>query len=199
MEKLPENPLALRDKLYSKFGSKWLEWLPEVLDSEMFGEGKTPVLSNMMQAIRISMTTDFPWTDWHIFENVGKSFNGQVPNFGILQPLSAGECVTTYRTLQDIAPTREFSEEVIIYIANCIFQNQLVYFPHLPIIKEKLDGLIYDPDLRDKVAQSWKRLQEAKSDKDLLSYDYRDTGVQVQLANLVIVDEYIKEFNSKGT
>ena len=182
------NILDLRDQLFREHGGKWVNWLPEVLDIQI-AKGDA-LLLNKLQAIQVCLSTDAPWREWHIFENIAKTFNHQIPNFGIMQPASAGEAICTMKDLRALRDD-EFTEEVLIYVASCAFTDQLVYLPFEPEVQPYLDRLIYDDDLRDRTKAAWEKV---KDQKKLIDYNYRsDDSLHQQLASLAILDQYIKE------
>ena len=186
------HPLKLRDFLLKEYQVEWLDWVPEVLDDTLLKEQKSDIISNKAQALRICLTTDTPWREWHIFENVGKAFNHQVPNFGLLQPLSLGECEIALRTMEGLRD-EDLQEEVIIYIAARAFTENYVYLPEeweVSIAQDHLDNMIYDFGLKMKTKDSWEKIK----DKDLLDKKFReDDAVHRQLANLAVVQQYIRE------
>lgn len=180
--------LDLRDQLFRKYGGNWVDWLPEVLDIEV-AHGNIMLL-NKLQALQVCLSTDAPWREWHIFENVAKTFNHQIPNFGIMQPASTGECIVAMKALKELRD-EDFTEEVLIYIASCAFTDQLVYLPFAPEVQPYLDRLIYDDDLRDRTKKEWEKV---KDHKNLIEYNYNsDNALHQQLASLAILDQYIKE------
>ena len=189
------HPLELRDTLIDEYKAEWLDWTPENLDYHLLREQKSDIISNKAQALRVAMGTDTPWREWHIFENIGKAFNHQVPNFGLLQPLSVGECETTAKVLKSLRPEEEFEEEVLIYIATCCFTNHLVYIPKEWVISEAqhhLDNMIYDIGLKIKVKDAWERIK----DKKLLDKKFNeDDAAQRQLADLTVIQQFIREYD----
>jgi len=185
------HPLDLRDRLTGKFGRDWIGWLPEVLKKDITTDA---LLLNKIQALQVCFSTDSPWQDWHIFENVGKAFNDQIPNFAIMQPLSLGECLVTKRILDSLRNDL-FSEEVLIYMATMAHKDQLVYIPNEPDIQAKLDETNIDHELKGRVEVAWDDLD----DSHLMDNEYaEDDPVEQQLASLAILDQYLKE-NSGGT
>jgi hypothetical protein len=187
------NPINLRNFLLENHGTDWLDWLPEVTDKTLFDGTYNAVISNKIQALRISITTDSPWLEWNLFENVGQSFNHDVPIFDLFQPLSIGECNTTMWTLSQIQD-ESFSPEVLLYVANIAFHDNYVYLPEeFPISKAQpyLAKLAHDKDLINKVKIAW----ESASKHDLLAADYKDDDViHRQLAKLALVKQYYIEF-----
>jgi len=193
---IPEdiNPIKLKNFLVDSYKADWLDWLPEVTDQTLFGEEKSEILSNKIQAIRACLTTDTPWQEWHVFENVGKAFNHQVPNFVIIQPLTLGECITTMDTMSKLRPEEPFSEEVLSYVASVAANNDYVYLPEELLVgkaQEMLDGFIFDKDLSLKTKAAWGKIK----DRDVLNAKFSDDdSVHRQLAKLALAQQYYREF-----
>ena len=149
------------------------------------------MIENKIQAIALCLSTDTPWLEWHIFENVGKAFNHQVPNFGLLQPLSLGECWVTMK-IMDYIREEDWSNEVLIYVSAIAHANNFVYMPEgseLAKCQNFLDGYGTDMDLKMKTSESWSKIK----DRNVLDAEFRDTPVQVQLSKLVVTQQYMKE------
>ena len=182
------NILDLRDHLYREYKGKWVGWLPEVLEIEI-AKGNE-LLQNKLQALQVCLSSDAPWREWHVIENVAKTFNNQIANFSVMTPASTGECITTMNDLKELRD-EDFTEEVLMYIASCAFTDQLVYLPFAPEVQPYLDRLIYDDDLRDRTKKAW---ETVKDRKDLIEYTYKDDdALHQQLASLAILQQYIKE------
>ena len=135
------NPLHLAAAL-KKMGIAVLGWAPEVLmttidretngwtDAQVSeaiehyhstGTLKTEVpqlVREKIYAIRVVATSDSAQSEWHTFEKVGGAFNDRTAKFGVVEPLSAGECAKTIAIIEDIRPD-SYSNEIKIYIAAC--------------------------------------------------------------------------------
>lgn len=187
--------LELYDFLMENFGSEWIAWTPETIRKSVFDKAGNEVLENKIQALALCISTDTPWLEWHIFENVGKAFNHQVPNFGIIQPLSPGECAVAMEVMAGLRePDEVFSSEVLIYIATCCYTDDLVYLPsemQLGLAQDFLDNLSYNFDLKPRVKELWDKV---KSSPKILDLQIDDTDVvQVQVGKLVMINQYLKE------
>ena len=193
---IPEdiNPIRLKNFLVDNYKADWLEWLPAVIDKEVMGKQKSEILSNKIQAIRVCLNTDTPWLQWHVFEDVGKALNHQVPDFTLVQPLTLGECLTTMDTMKKLRSEEEFSSEVLAYIASIAANNDYVYLPsewEVGKAQPILRGFIHDASLELKVERAWGKL----SDKKLLEAKFsEDDSVHRQLAKLALVQQYYREF-----
>jgi len=198
-QEIPDDisPVKLKNILVDNYQVHWLDWLPEVTDKTVFDGEISEVLSNKVQAIRVCLTTDTPWLEWHIFENVGTAFNHQVPDFNRMQPLTLGECITTMDTMKKLRPEENFSEEVLSYIASIAANENYVYLPRelhvgeAQLILDKMLAGFHEPDFVKMVDYQWNRLK----DKDLLDAKFEeDSSIHRQLANLAIAQQYYREF-----
>jgi len=127
------SPLAILEVLKA-LGPESMAWKPEVLFSRLdpqtdagealesfhsTGEIKSaipPINRHKIFALRIIMTSDTAHTDWHVFEKIGGAFNGRLAHFGVIEPLSPLECVTTVALINAIRPDI-FSGEITSYVA----------------------------------------------------------------------------------
>lgn len=188
------NPLRLKNILVDRFGTDWLDWFPTVTDKALMGDAQNEILSNKIQAVRIALSTDTPWDEWHIFENVGKAFNHQVPDFAVMQPLTVGECITTMYTLKSLRPAEDFSTEVLSYIASVAANENYVYLPNNLLVgaaQPILSTMIHDEDLSRRTQLAWQRLEN----KEVLSATFsEDSPLHRQLAKIALAQQFYKEF-----
>lgn len=189
------HPIELKNYLVDNYKTDWLEWVPEVVDLTILAGKNNEYISNKIQAIRICQTTDTPWDEWHVFEKVGKSFNHQIPDFGIMQPLSLGECLTTMHVMTLLRPEENFSEEVLSYIGSVAANENYVYLPEEMLVGKAqhiLDNFIYDHDLKMKTKAAWGKVKG----KDILDVEFKeDNSLHRQLSKLALVQEYFREYN----
>lgn len=191
------NPIKLKNFLVDNYKIDWLDWLPEVTDKTVFGNQEAEALSNKIQAIRTCLTTDTPWLEWHIFENVGTAFNHQIPDFNRVQPLTLAECITTMDTMMKLRSDEDFSEEVLSYVASIAANENFVYLPedlHVGQANTILRKMTKDFNsfaFVEMVVYRWGQLK----DRDLLNNKFlEDSKVHRQLAKLALAQQYYKEF-----
>ena len=184
--------MDLFDIMMDRYGADWFSWTPETIRKTVLNGQENQIIENKIQAMAVCCKTDTPWLEWHIFENVGKAFNHQVPIFGMLEPLSLGECWVTMETM-DYMRNEKWSNEVLIYVATVAYSNNFVYLPEnspLGAAQDHLDGFGTDMDLKMKTSESWSKIE----DRDVLGAEFKDTDpVQVQLAKLTVAQQYMKE------
>lgn len=185
--------LKLKSFLFNKFGPEWLEWLPEVVNKTLFNQDMDNILTDKIQAIRVCYKTDAPWTEWDIFENVGKAFNHQKTHFGFIQPLTLGECVSTSEIMSKLRPKEKFSDEVLSYIGSVAASEDYLYIPEnykAAKGQKYLDKFVHDKDVQSEIKSIWGKIKK----KPLLELDYKeDSLLQQQIAQLAILDQYVKE------
>lgn len=184
--------IELFDFLMEHYKTEWIDWLPETIKKTILNGESNEIIENKIQALATCLSTDTPWLEWHIFENVGKAFNHQVPNFGLLQPLSLGECWVTMKTMEYMRD-EDWSNEVLLYVATVAYTNNYVYLPEeseLAPVQEHLDSFGANVlDLKMKTAESWGKIR----DRDVLGAEFKETPLQVQLAKLSVAQQYMKE------
>lgn len=198
------NAIPLFELLMSNYGTSWIGWLPEVIKKTILNNRSNEIIENKIQALAVCLSTDTPWLEWHIFENVAKAFNHQVPNFGYTEPLSLGECWVTVRTMNYLRQ-EDWSNEVKIYIATVAFQNNYVYLPReseLEMAQRFLDGFVIYPDLKMQVSQYWDKLRVSQKldktdDISILDREFSETPVQIQLSKIAIAKQYLLENTEK--
>lgn len=185
--------LKLNDYLFSKFNDEWIDWLPEALNVTLFGKNRDDVLTDKIQALSVCHKTDAPWTEWDIFENVGKAFNHQKPTFNIIQPLTLGECAVTAELMSKIRPEEEFWDEVLSYIGVVAATENYTYIPEELLISKAqkyLDKFVHDKDVFSELKELWPKLKG----RPLLEANYmEDKLLHQQIIKLAILEQYVKE------
>jgi hypothetical protein len=185
--------MELFDFLMKHYKTEWFEWYPETITKTILNGKENEIILNKILALATCCKTDTPWLEWHIFENVGKAFNHQVPNFGYIQPLSVGECWVTMKTMEYMRSSEDWSNEVMIYIATVCYANNFVYLPENSVLskaQDHLDGFGTDLDLKMKTKESWSKIEG----RNVLDAEFNeDDPVQVQLAKLSLAQQYMKE------
>lgn len=188
MEKESSIPiLKIIESLNDKYD--WYDWEPETLWQTIegdFSSHPSTEVKNILQAFQVAARTNYPFEDWHIFENVGQAFNENSVNFGQVQPLEMDEAAYTIKILTMLRPKQEFTDDIKAYIASCAKEAGMVYLPEdlYPAGCQKfLDTMGNDVGLRDRVASLYPKI---------LKMDL-DTAIGIQLARLSEVIDYVKE------
>lgn len=127
------HPVALGVACHKLFGEDWLSWEPRTIYEELRDRGFGNISQHRsntqkLQAFRTARNTIMPWMEWEVFEKVGHAFNGYVPNFDLIEPLSIGEVMITVDCLRacQVVP---FADEVKRYIAACGENEELEFLP----------------------------------------------------------------------
>lgn len=177
------SPVQLFALLNREYNDDWQDWEPETLwltlDTE-HGIEASPEVKNMIQALQVVCKTNFPFEDWHVFENVGHAFNQNPVNFGLVQPLELDEIALTMKILKEIRPEAEYEDDIYGYIAACAKHSGVVFLPpHLfgEQAQGFLDGLGNDMDLKSQVMQNFRNDYQGET----------ESALGVQLARLAEV------------
>ena len=191
------HPLLIAALMKTKYGDSWASWLPETLWETLRRDigPVSEVSQNKIQALAVSLATNFTWSDWTTFENCGRAFNNTIPIFGQLQPLSPGEAAFTVSVL-DALTEEELSSEVLGYIASVCMYNGIVYAPEdmFGKVQPFIDAQSKDTAIRDEVKKAWASLgKQDISQVDLID----DRPLDVQVTKLWSVREYLSMMSSR--
>lgn len=118
--------------LNEHYNHDWWDWEPETiwrtlkLDHDI---ESTEEVKNIVQALQVVVKTDFPFEEWHVFENVAHAFNRGPVNFGQMQPIDLDEAALAIAILKKIRPKSEYQQEVCGYLGACAKHCGMVYMP----------------------------------------------------------------------
>jgi len=179
------HPILLFRYLKDKYDKGWLDWTPETLKSEL------PMMSNInrgkVHALAMINIHDIAWNEWDVFEKCGQAFNGNYVNFGIVQPLSPGQCAFTIRVMDRI-DDRKMGSETLSYIASILYDRGYVYAPpelfdetqtHLEIMQPS-----HIPEMVKHIKKVWKKPIVNVKENDIM---------HTQILRLQAVKLYIDE------
>lgn len=124
--------LGIYGILNEHYGREWWQWEPETVWTTLqksHGIDPDEDLRNLISALQLTVTTNQPFENWHIFEKVGHAFNFNPVNFGIVQPLEIEEAALTLKLLRTIRPKQEFDSEICAYLAASARNAGLVALP----------------------------------------------------------------------
>jgi hypothetical protein len=153
-------PRALFSLLNEQHGEDWWDWEPETLRAEIDLDD-----IEIVQALQVLCRTNYPFEEWHVFENVVHALTGNVVHFGSLQPVEMDEAACAIKLMREIRPKQEFDDEVCGYLAACAKHAGIVYLPSdlFPArCQHFLDGLNNDMELKA-VVQSGKHTNDQES------------------------------------
>lgn len=124
--------LGIYGILNEHYGREWWHWEPETVWQTLSREQGIRVdddLRNLISALQLTVTTNQPFENWHVFEKVGHAFNFNPVNFGVVQPLEPQEAALALKLLRAIRPKQEFDSEICGYLAALAKNAGLVYLP----------------------------------------------------------------------
>ena len=176
--------LGIYGLLNEHYGRDWWGWEPETVWQTLRHEqsvDSSEDLRNLVSALQLTVTTNQPFENWHIFEKVGHALNTNPVNFGVVQPLEIEEAALTLKILREIRPKQGFDAEICAYIAASAKTAGLVWLDPSVFTEgcqSFLDEMGNDLPLRDAVAQKI----------DTKSIDY-----EIQIARLKDIERYIAE------
>lgn len=192
---------ALHNTLVRHYKADWVDWLPEtlwrqlVLDNFVHSDDEMPrVIKEKILALQVALSTNRPWVEFEVFENVSTAFDGDVPSPFVLEPRTAEEALFTMHCLKTIRPDEKFAPEVLIYVASCFANDGITHVGParcLDGVQQYLDKLIYEHELSARVAKVFANLW---AQRDTLSVatlaDAEDDPLKVQLRKLYGVYTY---------
>lgn len=124
--------LAVFKLLNTHYGHDWWDWEPETLWQTLKSDHDieaTEEIKNIIQALQVVVKTDYPFEEWHVFENVTHAFNKSPVSFARMQPVDLDEAALTIRILKEIRPKSEYHSEVCGYLGACAKNCGMVYLP----------------------------------------------------------------------
>lgn len=184
------SPLKIFHLLNDHYGESWHDWEPETIWATLErGEGLHPddALKNVVMALQITASTDYPFEHWHAFEKVGQAFNMNHVDFFAVQPLELNEISWTIYALKLVKPKAVFDHEIMAYIAAAAHDAGVTYLP---------------PELFGSAAQAeLAKLAEDHSGIGALTAaawpskpgpEGQDVALRIQLARLNEIKNYVK-------
>lgn len=124
--------LGIYGTLNDHYERLWWDWEPETVWQTLQKEQGIDTgedLKNLISALQLTVTTNQPFENWHVFEKVGHAFNMNPVNFGVVQPLEPQEAALTLQLLKAIRPKQDFDSEICGYIAAVAKNSGLVHLP----------------------------------------------------------------------
>ena len=126
------HPVVLQALLRGAFGDDWLEWEAETfaprIAEEFLGVGLSALNLSKVQAVRTLLLSDAFWERWEIFLACCMPFNGEFPDFVMMQVPSVGQvliaCSTAGHVRTEAVPA--WSEELKAYIKT-VYEHDGLY------------------------------------------------------------------------
>jgi len=126
---------ALRRHLSKSYGFGWTEWDPATLIRFVNIEfGETNEWTNQkILALSLALTSDKPWTEYDVFENVCLAFNNHIPTWGVTEPMDTFEMAFGIGVLDAIRQD-EYDDDVLGYMAATYLHSGVIALPDsLPV------------------------------------------------------------------
>lgn len=197
---------ALHNMLLKKYGPDWIHWLPSTLWRQLALDGlvldehaaSVPrVIKERILALQVALSTNRPWVEYEVFENVATAFSGDVPHPFTLEPRSAEECLLCMHCLNSIRHDERYEPEVLVYVASCFVHDGFVHVGPAPFMQQVqvyVDKLIYDHVLSMHTKKIFTKLWSAR--KTISTDQLMGTGddpLKVQLRKLYGAYQYLED------
>lgn len=125
------HPVVLDFALLKVYQEEWFRWEPETLWEEIPKTFSTQISELCRQKIRALQAVHrsvMPWHKWQVFEKVAQAFNGNIPNFKVMQALSLEELYAAVDILDTLKKT-EFNDEVRLFMAGIVLHEDVFFVP----------------------------------------------------------------------
>jgi len=171
------------EALNENHGKDWWDWEPETVWQTLAveqGIAADQELKDLVMALQIAVTTNYPFESWNVFEKVTCAFNQNDVDFHVIQPPEIDEIAFTVSVLRTLrGESTPYEDEVLGYIAACAKHSGIVYLPpelYPSRAQEFLDKLNNDLELKARV--------QSKKDDGSAAY-------KIQALQLKEVAEYV--------
>jgi hypothetical protein len=84
---------------------------------------------NKLNAEIVVTTTNYPYENFYVFENIIRALNGIIPNIHLMEGLEPEWLWYGLYKLQELRPGMEYSHEVIEYIKFVLSDNGIYFLP----------------------------------------------------------------------
>lgn len=125
------HPVVLDFALTKVYQDSWHTWEPETLWEEIPHAFSTQISELCRQKIRALQATHvsmMPWDKWQVFEKVAQAFNGNLPNFRVMQLLALEDLYAAVDIL-DTLRKENFSDEVKLFMAGVVLYEDVFLVP----------------------------------------------------------------------
>lgn len=186
---------ALYNTLVRHYRADWINWLPETLWRQLAMDHFVLVpdqiprqVKDKVLALQVALSTNRPWVEFEVFENVATAFDGDVPHPFVLEPRSAEECLFGMHCLSKLRPDETFAPEVLIYVASCFAHDGLISAGParcLSGVQTYLNNFIFDRATADRVTRVFSELWSQRDAVALAELqNVEDDPFKVQLRKL---------------
>jgi hypothetical protein len=177
------HPIEIMTALERTLPPEWVDFEPETLMKMIRGYfGDVSKDEQKIYAVQVAMTTDRPWIDWDVFENSCLAFKGQIPIWGVLEPLDLHEIAFGLGVLDAIRQDN-YSEDVLGYIASTYVYNGLLVQPPVgPDVKNIMARI--GGSVPDGIQQIWDNGVRSSPENDPVD------ALEAQLQKMQIVNDW---------
>ncbi len=175
--------------LSEKFGHDWIN-CEEPESISLCLDDDVDINDDMIGAIKTCITSNLPWADPYVFENVVDGLNGNpiVPETLSIPPLE--EICVAVDLMTDMKPDMPFSDDIKKYICACAMDYGLTWLPKILLFAA--DFMEEDPN----GIQFMVKTYIEASGYPLFDYSYQDDPVGVQLQKLAAIQQAYLDLTS---
>lgn len=133
------HPVVLDLLLLQKYGVEWMLWEPETLELHVPEDFKTQALSDLnmakIQACKTLHMVDTFWKQWEIFLPLTMVFNGEFPDFELMQVPTVAQCMVSVDVANRLRDDMSWSDEMKLVLASvCQYDGVLLPIPPLEFV-----------------------------------------------------------------
>jgi hypothetical protein len=186
------HPIALDLLLLRKYGHAWLEWEPETLQVLIPEDFHTPSLSDLnlakLQACKALHLVDTFWRQWEIFLPCCMAFNGEFPDFVVMQVPTVAQCLVACDVAARIRDDVAWTDEMKEYIKT-VYQHDGIFLPIPPADFITLEA----PEEIDQkeLAVRWNEVRSTGKAPTA------ETSMDEQLRRLLTVNNFLEESRTR--
>jgi hypothetical protein len=193
-------PIAIYEILNKYLEHGWWEWEPKTLRDEIHGplpEHRWSVVFAVAATINQARADNAQWLPWNepdVFGDIAVAFQGIQHNPEYWQKPTLEQIWYANEVLQHIDKKAELEDDVKAYIAACLVENEILYYPlNDDFIDNKMKDLSKRPDLIKEAKETWN--SEPLRNKLLARPESSTKGIQVlrMEAARLLVDERIEK------
>jgi hypothetical protein len=187
------HPVVLDYMLLEKYGPEWMLWEPETLQSRIPEEFKTQSLSDLnlskIQACRTLHLVDSFWQRWEVFLWCTMAFNGEFPDFEVMQVPTVAQCLVAVDIANRLRDDVEFTLEAKTYL-EAVHKYDGLLLPLPPLDFVTVDVSEVNVNLED-VKKRWPEVRSSEKAPKA------DTMEDEQLRRLLTVNQYLEESRAR--
>lgn len=189
------HPIIIDIALLRKYGPEWFEWEPETLEVRIPQDFKTQTVSDInlskANAIKALHMVDTFWQRWEVFTWCGMPFNGEFPDFEIMQVPTAAQAAVAVDIANRIRQDVEWSEEVKLFMGTVLKFDGLICKPALLDWADIPDAEEYPVDCAA-ATKLWNTLKESGKGPPT-----EESPEAEQVRRLFLIEEYVDSYRDQ--